>query len=59
MTAMIKPEHREHLAGLQRFKGFPTSEDSAARVVIRYFADRGVVCTEGEARSIVREGTAS
>ena len=61
MTAMtiINPEHREHLAGLQRLKGFPTNEDSAVSVVVRYFADRGVVCTRDEARRIAREGTAS
>jgi hypothetical protein len=55
MTAMTNPEHLEHLAGLQRL-ALPTNEDSAVAVVIRYFADRGVVCTEDEARTIVREG---
>ena len=59
MTAMTKPEHLEHLAGLQRLKGFPTNEDSAVSVVVRYFADRGVACTRDEARLIVRERTAS
>jgi hypothetical protein len=56
---MTNPEqHLEHLDGLQRLKGFPTNEDSAVSVVIRYFADRGLVCTEDEARRLVREGTA-
>jgi len=54
MTAMTNPEHLEHLAGLQRL-GLPANEDSAVGVVVRYFADRGVGCTRGEARRIVRE----
>jgi hypothetical protein len=54
MTAKTNPEH---LAGLQRLQ-LPRNEDSAVGVVIRYFADRGVICTE-QARSIMREGTAS
>ncbi len=58
MTAMTNPEQREHLAGLQRV-GLPNNEDSAVGVVIRYFADRGAVCMEDEARRIVRERTAS
>jgi hypothetical protein len=58
MTAMTNPEHLEHLAGLQRLE-LPRNEDSAVGVVIRYFADRGVICTEDEARSIMRERTAS
>jgi hypothetical protein len=33
----------------------PKSEDSAADVVRRYFADRGVVCRDDEARRIVRD----
>jgi hypothetical protein len=56
MTAMTNPEHLEHLTGLRRLKGFPTNEDSAVSVVVRYFADRGVVCTRDEARRIVRDG---
>jgi hypothetical protein len=59
MTTMTNPEHLEHLAGLQRLKGFPTNEDSAVAVVIRYFADRGVVCTRDEARGITRAKMAS
>jgi hypothetical protein len=39
MSAMINPEHLEHLDGLQRLKGFPTNEDSAVSVAVRYFAD--------------------
>ena len=56
MTAMTEPERPEHLDGLRRLAGFPTNEDSAVRVVVRYFADRGIVCAEHEARSIVQEG---
>jgi hypothetical protein len=56
ITAMTNPEHLEHLAGLQRLKSFPTNEDSAVGVVIRYFGERGVVCTDDEAHRIVREG---
>jgi hypothetical protein len=37
------------------FPGLPESEDSAADVVRRYFADRGIECLDGEARRIVRE----
>ena len=57
MAAMTNPEHLEHLDGLRLVKGFPTNEDSAVSVVVRYFADRGVVCAQkgDEARSIVRE----
>ena len=54
MTAMTNPEHLEHLAGLRLLKGFPTNEDCAVSVVVRYFADRGVVCTHDEARRILR-----
>ena len=38
----------------------PTSEQAAAdetsavRVVVRFYADRGVICTDSEARWIVR-----
>lgn len=55
MPAMTSPEQLEHLDGLRRLKGFPTNEDSAVRVVVRYYADRGVGCTDEEARQIVRE----
>jgi len=55
---MTNPEHLGHLDGLQRL-GLPANEDSAVAVVIRYFADRGIVCTQEEARSTVREGTAT
>ena len=39
-----------------RLKGFPTTEDLALGVVIRYFADRGLVLTEGEAAGFAQEG---
>ena len=55
---MTKPEHLEHLAGLQRLI-LPVKEDFAVGVVARYFADRGVECARDEARSIVRDRTAS
>jgi hypothetical protein len=55
ITAMTNPELREHLDGLRHLKGFPRNEDSAVGVVVRYFADRGIVCTRDEARRIVRE----
>jgi hypothetical protein len=45
MSAMTNPKLLEHLDGLRSLKGFPTNEDSAVSVVVRYFADRGVVCT--------------
>jgi len=55
MTAMTEFEPgSSDLEGL-RHLNLPRNEDSAVRVVVRYFADRGVVCAEGEARSIVRE----
>lgn len=59
MTTMTNPEHLELLDGLRHLKGFPKSEDSAVSVVVRSYADRGVVCTEDEARRIVQEGSAS
>jgi hypothetical protein len=49
MTAMTEPERPEHLDGLRRLKGFPTNEDSAVSVVVRYYADRGIGCTREEA----------
>lgn len=52
---MARSELLEHLDGLRRLKGFPASENSAVRVVIRYFSDRGIVCTGDEARRIVRD----
>ena len=55
MAAMTNPQHLEHLDGLRLVKGFPTNDNSAVSVVVRCFADRGVVCAEDEARSIVRE----
>lgn len=33
----------------------PHSEDSAPRVIVRYFADHGVVCTEDEARIVLQD----
>jgi len=48
----------KHLEGLHQIE-IPDNEDSAVSVIVRYFADRGVVCTEDEARRIVREGTAT
>lgn len=49
MTAMT------HLEFPDDFPGFPKREDSAADVVRRYFAERGIVCLHDEARRIVRE----
>ncbi len=52
---MTKPEYLEQQDALRRLKGFPTNEDSAMGVIVRYFADRGVICTRDDARQIVRE----
>jgi hypothetical protein len=41
LPTMTNPEHLEHLDALRHTKAFPTNEDSAVRVVVRYFADRG------------------
>ena len=47
MTAMTRLELSDDLM-------LPNNKGSAVAVVIRYFADRGVACTEAEARRIVR-----
>jgi hypothetical protein len=52
---MTRPEHLEHFEGLRRIEGFPTNEDFAVRVVVRFYADRSLVCTGDEARRILRE----
>lgn len=54
MTAVTRPELLEHLDGLRPVKDFPSNEESAVRVVVRFYADRGVICTDSEARWIVR-----
>jgi hypothetical protein len=61
MTAMTKPDHfDEHLDDLRRVKGFPAAnEDSAVSVVVRFYADRGVLCTRDQARQVVRERLAA
>ena len=50
MTVVIRPELLEHLDELRRIKDFPTDEASAVRVVVRFYADRGVICSNSEAR---------
>jgi hypothetical protein len=57
MPAVTRPELLKHLAGLRRVKNFPTDEESAVQVVVRFYADRGVICTDREARWIVRTKT--
>ena len=55
MTAVTRPELLvEHLDELRRVKDFPINEESAVRVVVRFYAERGVICTDSEARWIVR-----
>jgi hypothetical protein len=57
---MTRPDHfDEHLDDLRRVKGFPTNEDSAVSVVVRFYADRGVLCTRDEALQLVRERSAA
>ena len=50
MTAVTRPALLEHLDALRRVKDFPVNEESAVRVVVRFYADRGVICTDSEAR---------
>jgi hypothetical protein len=57
LTAVTRRELLEHLDRLRRVKDFPTDEDSAVRVVVRFYADRGFICTGSEARSIVADET--
>src|SRR5437870_4092178 len=54
MTAVIRPELLDHLDELRRVKDLPINEESAVRVVVRFYADRAVICTDSEARWVVR-----